>query len=155
MVLSIIPFPKVISFALQYLYPLLGTINVMLSFEKQDISTFELTAMLFYWIICGFIFMLERIASVITIVPFYYDLKIVALLWLTLPVFSGSGYIYYMYIHEQADSSFESHLFKISQKFQALKSGLLELSKNVTGKKLTFNNRKMSKIYNVFLKSNS
>lgn len=135
MTLSIIPFPKATSFALQYLYPLLGTINLTLSFEKEGISTFELTTMLLYWIICGVIFMVESIASIITMVPFYYDLKIVALLWLTLPVFSGSGYIYYMYIHDSANSGFENHLSEIFCKFQALKSRLLELPKNAKGRK--------------------
>lgn len=146
MTLSIIPFPKVTSFVLQYLYPLLGTANVTFGFNKQDVPVSELTNLLFYWIICGIIFMIEKIAGFITMVPFYYDLKIMVLLWLILPIFSGSGYIYYMYIHELVNNGLESYVSKVSHKLQALKSNLLELSKSSKAKKSLFHkNRKFSR----------
>ncbi|KAH8584910.1 TB2 DP1 [Cryptosporidium sp. chipmunk genotype I] len=69
-----------------------GTVNIMLDFCRQDIPVSELTNLLFYWIICGVIFMIESIVIMVTKIPFYYDLKIMALLWLILPAFSGSGF---------------------------------------------------------------
>ncbi|OII74548.1 uncharacterized protein cubi_00101 [Cryptosporidium ubiquitum] len=146
MAFSIIPFPKVITFVLQYLYPLLGTVNVVLGFNKEDIPVSELTNLLFYWIICGVIFMIESIAQIFTKIPFYYDLKIMVLLWLILPMFSGSGYIYYMYVHKLVNDSFESHLSKVSHKLQTLKSNLFEFLKSPKFRKsLTYKNRKFSR----------
>ncbi|EAK88475.1 hypothetical protein [Cryptosporidium parvum Iowa II] len=144
MTFSIIPFPKIISFMLQYLYPLVGTANVTFDFGKKDIPVFELTNLLFYWIICGVIFMIESIVGIVTKIPFYYDLKIMVLLWLILPVFSGSGYIYYMYIHELINNGLESHFSKVSHKLKAFKSSLLEFSNSPKARK-SYKNRKYFK----------
>ncbi|KAK9174297.1 TB2/DP1, HVA22 family protein [Cryptosporidium meleagridis] len=144
MTFSIIPFSKIISFMLQYLYPLIGTANATLDFGRKDIPVSELTNLLFYWIICGVIFMIENIVGIVTKIPFYYDLKIMALLWLILPVFSGSGYIYYMYIHELINNSLESHFSKVSHKLQTFKSSLLEFSNSPKARK-SYKSRKFFK----------
>ncbi|KAL7067861.1 TB2/DP1, HVA22 family protein [Cryptosporidium serpentis] len=99
MIITIIPFPYLVCFAVQYIYPIYLTLNsVICPCNRNNSSTSELIQMLSYWIICSSICLAESILVVFTKIPFYYDAKLMILLWLILPTYSGAGYIFHKYI---------------------------------------------------------
>ncbi|KAI1092465.1 TB2/DP1, HVA22 family-domain-containing protein [Rostrohypoxylon terebratum] len=52
------------------------------------------TQWLTYWVVFAFFSVLESALSVVYWFPFYYTFKFIFLLWLSLPVFNGSQFIF-------------------------------------------------------------
>lgn len=67
-------------------------------------NTRELVRMTMYWIIYAFFTTFECVGDIfISWFPFYYELKVLFLIWLLSPATNGTSYLYRKFIHPQLE----------------------------------------------------
>ncbi|GES75322.1 receptor expression-enhancing protein 4 isoform X3 [Rhizophagus clarus] len=85
---------KIVCNIVGFLYPAYASFKVI---KVND--TKSTLPWLIYWIVMAFFTLGEGIAdSLIFWFPFYYEIKILFILWLILPQTQGAAYLYYNYI---------------------------------------------------------
>ncbi|KAM0792230.1 hypothetical protein ACM66B_004926 [Microbotryomycetes sp. NB124-2] len=66
--------------------------------KANDVSQLEVWLM--FWVVMGIVMTFESTLEwLVTWVPFYYEVKTLVILWLTLPQIQGSTYIYVAHVH--------------------------------------------------------
>ncbi|KAK4053740.1 hypothetical protein OIV83_001396 [Microbotryomycetes sp. JL201] len=66
--------------------------------KANDVSQLEVWLM--FWVVMGIVMTFESTLEwLVTWVPFYYEIKTLVILWLTLPQIQGSTYIYVAHVH--------------------------------------------------------
>ncbi|KAG0227456.1 hypothetical protein BGW41_003815 [Actinomortierella wolfii] len=94
---------RVVCYVAGYLYPAYASYKAIKSRNSA-----RLQAWLMYWTVLGMYTMVEYVADMVVFwLPFYYDIKILFILWMMLPQTQGSLYIYQVFVepylasHEQ------------------------------------------------------
>mmetsp|Transcript_8134 Transcript_8134/g.18107 ORF Transcript_8134/g.18107 Transcript_8134/m.18107 type:complete len:153 (+) Transcript_8134:92-550(+) len=95
MPLSIVPYPSLVLAAVQYAYPLSCCYDKLL--QNSNASDVDDVQWTMYWAICAIWQTLEQLVLWILIdyCPFYLEMKILCLLWLSMPTYKGAAYLWY------------------------------------------------------------
>ncbi|PWA58388.1 HVA22-D-like protein [Artemisia annua] len=79
------------------LYPLYASVVAIESASKEDDQQW-----LSYWILYSFLTLMEMLLQpLLEWIPIWYDIKLIAVLWLVLPQFRGAAFIYNKFVREQ------------------------------------------------------
>ncbi|KAJ3567418.1 hypothetical protein NP233_g6383 [Leucocoprinus birnbaumii] len=109
---------RVISSLVAFLYPGYASYKTL---SQRPASEEELERWLMYWSVLGFVVGIEYVAEwVISWIPFYYTLKTFFLLYIALPQFKGSSYLYKTHLQP----FFRTHETQIDSTLARLKSRL-------------------------------
>ncbi|KAF5350584.1 hypothetical protein D9756_008767 [Leucocoprinus leucothites] len=101
-----------------FLYPGYASYKTL---SQRPASEEELERWLMYWSVLGFVVGIEYVAEwVISWIPFYYTLKTLFLLYIALPQFKGSSYLYKTHLQP----FFRTHETQIDSTLARLKSKL-------------------------------
>ncbi|KAI8616076.1 TB2/DP1, HVA22 family-domain-containing protein [Chytriomyces sp. MP71] len=79
-----------LTFALGVGWPIVKSLRAAEACKKEEVQTW-----ISYWVITAIMTLTEYAGkAILTILPFYYTIKMVFLLWLMIPYFNGSFFIY-------------------------------------------------------------
>lgn len=108
MVVSLLPFPRVVVTVAQLLYPLTQIADKA---QSNSLGRVDYAQWMVYMMICAFWIFVERnvLWLVVEYLPLFMEIKLCFFLWLSHPTYKGAAYLWYGHIqpiHKKLDDEY-------------------------------------------------